>query len=125
MKNREKYAEEIKNYNGKNFCKDFIQPVVFNKEECSAVTCGMCAMLTALWLDEEYEEPEVDWSKVEVDTPIVVRNFETGNWYKRYFAKFEDGKVYAWLDGRTSWNSDDETHGWKHAKLSEQEESDE
>ena len=34
MKNREKYAEEIKNYNGTNFCKDFIQPVVFNRDNC-------------------------------------------------------------------------------------------
>ena len=61
MKNREKYAEEIKNYNDENFCKDFIQPVVLNRDNCKSLTsCGMCAMLIALWLDEEYTEPEVD-----------------------------------------------------------------
>ena len=125
MKNREKYAEEIKNYNGTNFCKDFIQPVVFNRDNCNLVACGMCAMLTALWLDEEYTQPEVDWSKIAVDTPIIVRDSKTGNWYKRYFAKFADGKVYAWFYGKTSWTSDNEPKEWKYAKLAEQEESDE
>lgn len=126
MKNREKYAEEIKNYNGKNFCKDFIQPVVLNRDNCKSLTsCGMCAMLIALWLDEEYTEPEVDWSKVAVDTPVLVRDFETSNWLKRYFAKFADGEVYAWVGGKTSWSSDDEANGWKYAKLAEQEASDE
>ena len=79
MKNREKYADEIKNYNGTNFCKDFIQPVVLNKENCTSMICGMCAMLTALWLDEEYTEPEADWSKIEVDTPIIVRDYNPDN----------------------------------------------
>ena len=32
MKNREKYAEEIKNYNGTNFCKDFIKPIIYKQE---------------------------------------------------------------------------------------------
>lgn len=121
MKNREKYAEEIKNYNGTNFCKDFIQPVVFNRDNCNLVACGMCAMLTALWLDEEYEEPEVDWSKIAVDTPILVRDSKTGNWIKRYFAKFKDGKVHAWSLGGTSWSSDDRIYDWKYAKLAEME----
>ena len=121
MKNREKYAEEIKNYNGTNFCKDFIQPVVFNRDNCNLVACGMCAMLTALWLDEEYTQPEVDWSKIAVDTPILVRDSKTGNWYKRYFAKFKDEKVYAWFYGKTSWTSDNEPKEWKYAKLAEME----
>lgn len=128
MKNYEKYAYEIREYKGINFCAKFIKPHILKEDSCCGLDCIRCNTLQLLWLLEEYEEPkepEVDWSKVAVDTPIVVRNFETGNWYKRYFAKFEDGKVYAWIDGRTSWNSDDETHGWKHAKLSEQEESDE
>lgn len=28
----------------------------------------------------------VDWSKVKVDTPVLVRDFENENWKKRYFA---------------------------------------
>lgn len=66
------------------------------------------------------EEPEVDWSKVAVDTPILVKDFENENWLKRYFAKFENGKVYAWNDGRTSWSSTCDNISWKYAKLAEE-----
>lgn len=75
------------------------------------------------WLFSEYKEPEVDWSKVEVDTPILVRNNEDKEWVNRYFAKFADGKVYAWVSGATSWTVDDEydVTFWKYAKLAESE----
>ena len=76
---------------------------------------------------EEYKEPETDWSKVEVDTPILVRDNEdtesaTVVWLKRYFAEYKDGLVYAWTNGRTSWN-EDEMYGWNYAKLAENEET--
>ena len=76
------------------------------------------------WLFSEYKEPEVDWSKVKVDTPILVRNYESGDWTKRYFAKFVDGKVYAWIAGATSWSADGELDvtSWNCAKLAESEE---
>ena len=75
------------------------------------------------WLFSEYKEPEVDWSKVKVDTPILVRNNEDKEWVNRYFAKFADGKVYAWVSGATSWTVDDEydVTFWKYAKLAESE----
>ena len=77
------------------------------------------------WLFLEYEEPEVDWSKVKVDTPILVKYFETSNkWFKRYFAKYENGKVYAWDDGMTSWTAngeEDDTTSWDYVKLAESE----
>ena len=80
-------------------------------------------MLQALWLLEDYKEPEVDWSKVEVDTPILVRDYEdaTISWIRRYFAEYKDGIVYAWNCGCTSW-SEKYTTGWKYAKLAETEE---
>lgn len=76
------------------------------------------------WLFSEYKEPEVDWSKVKVDTPILVRDYESEEWVRRYFAKFADGKVYAWVSGVTSWTVDDEydVTFWKYAKLAENEE---
>lgn len=76
------------------------------------------------WLNSEYVEPPVDWSKVAVDTPILVRDNECGNWNRKYFAKYENGMLYAWADGTTSWSafcSDDMTR-WKFAKLAESEE---
>ena len=67
------------------------------------------------------EETEIDWSKVAVDTPILVKDFENNSgWLKRYFAKFENGKVYAWRDGRTSWSSNGNTDVWKCAALAEE-----
>lgn len=60
----------------------------------------------------------VDWESVEVDTPILVSN-DNKTWLKRYFAGYEDGKVYAWLNGKTSWSSICEfsTGHFKYAKL--------
>ena len=73
------------------------------------------------WLNSEYVEPEVDWSKVPVDTPILVRDSENEDWHKRYFNKYSNGTVYAWSDGTTSWSACDEDDfcKWKYAKLAE------
>lgn len=61
----------------------------------------------------------VDWSKVVVDTPIFVRNRIEDVWKCRYFAKYEDGKVYTWCGGRTSWSNviSDEPVNWNYAEL--------
>ena len=123
MKNYEKYKDKVNNCDGKYFCCDFVRPIILEVDECDG-WCSRCNFIQAMWLMEEYEEPEVDWSKVTVDTPIIVRDYNPDNWHKRYFAKFESGKVYAWCDGGTSWSSN-KTKEWIYAKLPEREESDE
>lgn len=62
-------------------------------------------------------EETIDWSKVPVDTKILVSdNGET--WFKRYFDKYKNGKIYAWADGRTSFSArNNDVTGWKYAKL--------
>ena len=120
MKNYEKYADEIREYKGQNFCKDFVKPNILKSDSCDGLACGACYMLQTIWLLEEYEEPEVDWSKVEVDTPILVKAIDDGKWKKRYFAKYEGGVVYAWDGGKTSWNKDC-VASWQYAKLAESE----
>ena len=67
-----------------------------------------------------WEKP-IDWSKVEVDTKILVGDFESV-WHKRYFAKFKNGKVYAWKNGKTSFTavSDNDIVAWNFAKLAEE-----
>lgn len=120
MKNYEKYANEIREYKGDSFCADFVKPNILKSEYCD-LDCTRCRMLQAMWLLEDYKEPEVDWSKVEVDTPILVKAYEHTNWVRRHFVKYEDGVIYAWNDGRTSWTEDDVT-GWPYAKLAETEE---
>lgn len=63
----------------------------------------------------------IDWSKVAVDTPILVKQYEQDEWEKRHFAYFKDERVYAWLCGATSWSADYEgdTTDWNLAKLAE------
>ena len=117
MKNYEKYADAIREYKGDSFCIDFVKPNILKSEDCSA-DCTKCRMLQAMWLLEDYKEHEVDWSKVEVDTPILVRDNEDGRWIRRYFATYDGEFVYAWNSGRTSW-SEEYTTGWKCAKLAE------
>jgi hypothetical protein len=66
----------------------------------------------------------VDWSKVEVDTPIFVKMSKDGVWRKRYFAYFRNGKVNTWPCGATSWSADrpNDTMSWEYAKLTKDEE---
>ena len=81
-------------------------------------TCDEVAMA---WADAEYIEPEekeVDWSKVPVDTPILVRDNHSIKLVTRHFAKYENGLVYAWDDGNTSYTTDSMTY-WDCAKLAE------
>ena len=64
-------------------------------------------------------EDEADWDEVEVDTKVLVRDRPYNEWLKRYFAKYENGKVYVFNDGRTSWNNEGITH-WEETKLWEE-----
>ena len=95
---------------------------------CSHMTCEECLFephdcgeKMAKWLKQEHVEQVVDWSKVKVDTPILVKSREEDDEYRRYFAKFENGKVYAWQYGATSWTAISEyaVQSWNYAKLTE------
>lgn len=61
----------------------------------------------------------IDWNKVDVDTPILVRMRDRDSWTCRHFAKYENGKVYVWANGKTSWSNCDlnEPSSWECAKL--------
>lgn len=63
----------------------------------------------------------VDWSKVKVDTLILVKDDYDDKWEKAYFAKYEDEMIYAWSNGRTSFSArnKDDTFIWDRAKLAE------
>ena len=125
MKNYERYMDEIKNFDiNKSFCDEFVLPYILNISDCSKVHCGACRLRQTAWLLEEYEEPEIDWNKVEVDTPILVKDMEYENWRKRYFAEYKDEVVYAWVNGKTSWSAvdDKDVTTWNYAKLAESEE---
>ena len=128
MNNLEKHQEELAEYlfNENSFCvtkKGDIHDCLDISCECcifEGLSSG-CKKARKDWLMEEYVEPEVDWSEVPVDTPILVKNFERDLWTRRYFAKYENGKVYAWDGGRTSWsvNKPNEIIDWPITKLAE------
>ena len=107
MLNKEKYAKEILDIScaGYSIAKHngHLQP-------CRYTTCSKCDFNTTLgcpeemrkWANSEYKEREIDWSKVPVDTPILI----TYSCYtlKRHFAKYYNKTIYFYPDGTTSWS---------------------
>ena len=65
-------------------------------------------------------EPElIAWERVKVDTPIFVSN-DGKEWERAYFSCYNNGKIYAFAKGKTSWTAQElEVVGWKIAKLAE------
>ena len=131
MTNREKYAEQILDIacGGHSIAlnKKTMKPVLCNDIPCEdcyfgVVDVDICCDACKEWCESEYEEPSIDWSKVPVDTPILVRDSQYAEWLRRHFAKFENDAAYAWDDGKTSWSSlSDEVVDWKYAKLADDE----
>lgn len=127
MTNREKFAEQILDIvcSSSNIAvdKNTMKPV-----PCKDISCADCYFIFKKgircddafkeWFESEYKEPQIDWSKVPVDTPILVRDKKNDEWFRRHFAEFKYGVVYAWDDGKTSWSSLTKTD-WKYAKLAE------
>lgn len=71
------------------------------------------------WLNAEYQEPSVDWSKVPIDTPVLVSS-DGKIWYRRHFAGMRDGKPETYDLGTTSWSTEcQSTCAWKIVKLAE------
>ena len=131
MTNKEEYGNEIIELavNTGMFALKNGNPAICKEikcEECDFYESDSCKGSTynfREWLNSEYVEPPIDWSKVAVDTPILVRDSEKESWRKRYFAKYENGKVYTWLGGATSWSAERSSNVtvWKMAKLAESE----
>lgn len=126
MTNKEKYGNKIIELavNTGMFGLKNGEPAICEETECEECyfyesdSCKGSAYNFREWLNSEY-----DWSKVAVDTPILVRDSEEEMWRKRYFAKYEDNTVYAWGNGATSWSADcSNATDWKMAKLAESEE---
>lgn len=142
MKNREKFREEIllafaESFEYKDGSCDFMKKYVIpnydakgrgTRETCEGVACVPCSKMFAFWLDEEYVEPqkpEVDWSKVPVDTLVRVKDDEEDTWALRYFCEWDgdtDMKYRTFPHGTTSKTT---TYyyieNWKYCELVEDE----
>ena len=68
-------------------------------------------------MDFKLSKP-IDLSKVEKDTLIEVSDDEL-TWYRRYFAKYKDGKVCVYSDGCTS-KTATAMLPWRYARLAEE-----
>lgn len=66
-----------------------------------------------VWVREE-----TNWLKVKKDTPIWVRDNLLGDWKPRYFDKYENGRIYAFNDGKAS-HTAKYSVDWNYAKLEE------
>lgn len=128
MTNKEKYADKIIDITVSKLALKDGEPVPCAEMRYSE--CGFyisnysCKHKMLEWLDSEYVEPPVDWSKVAVDTPILVKDVKSGEWNRGYFAMYENGTVFTWYHGATSWSAEGESDiaSWKFAKLAESEE---
>lgn len=133
MKNREKYRDEILNsvFSGKKYCEFAKKNVLPNLTDCTngeceeLHSCGLCLCIFGFWLDEEYEEPEVDWSNVPVDTLVRVRERENQKWILRYFKGINEDSLRhryeAWESGATSKTASGKYLCWNYCELVEDE----
>lgn len=130
MKNRDKYKNELMDVikTDGRICGFVITHGVSQmfgtdmERFCGETDCPTCTTALQLWLDEEYEEPEVDWNKVPVDTLVRVRNDEDSPWVLQYFKEFDEDRSYkflAWSNGRTSKTAGGMRTGWKYCELVE------
>ena len=78
----------------------------------------ICGIAIEDWANSEYKEPEIDWNKVPVDTPIYVWDSDS-NTYKRHFAGYANDKIIAFANGATSWSNDGYKTEWDNAKIKE------
>lgn len=127
MLNKEKYAKEILGVacRGESFALVDNKIIPCNKTNCRSCYfyyVSECGLNKEKWANSEYIKPLVVWSKVAVDTPVLVRDDKKDRWRKRYFAKYENKHVYVWANGSTSWSTDykKDIKCWQYTKLAEE-----
>lgn len=125
MTNYEKYKKIIEKFTDNDVAFDksknkIVKCVEIDCEDCAFYVDDDCKLGAMKWAAEEYKEPEVDWSKVAVDTPVLVSNNGTV-WARRYFAKATNlNSIWVFSDGATSWSAGAYPIAhYKYAKLAE------
>lgn len=124
MTNREKFKDELD-----EMLSVFLAVVEGKPVPCDDTDCRECdfkgnctgreeAVLD--WLNAEYQEPPVDWSKVPIDTPVLT-SLDGESWSRQYFAGIgDDGKPETFYGGTTSWSNCIIEHcGHNYVKLAE------
>lgn len=110
MKNKEKFAKEIIEIAATGTSVAMCNGVL---RECRGLYCSQCDFYSDRecdekikeWAESEYIEPkyETDWSKVPVDTPVLIKGAMDN---RKYFSRLlPDERLAVFRDGRTSWSS--------------------
>ena len=129
MLNKEKFKDEIVEIACKGYDFALEDGKVVNCQYTDCWKCSFnshidgvcCTVKRKNWANSEYEE-YVDWSKVPVDTKILVRDNENLPWSPRHFSRIKQGRVYTFSYGRTSFTSKGKECCWRYAKLYKEEE---
>lgn len=117
----EKYIDVIASAMTNTKCK-FVKEEILKIDYCDGLlNCNECREKVKQWLLEEYVESEIDWSKVPVDTPVMVRDTVNKKWSERHFVCYMPSDNYPFLafsygDKRETANGVDK---WKYCKLAE------
>jgi hypothetical protein len=99
---------------------------------CESIGCGNCSFYKEYigqscgdevkeWAEAEYKAPHKIDPRINASTPVdtkILVSLDGKDWYERHFAKFDNDKVFAYDNGRTSWTvSGFCAMGWEYAKL--------
>lgn len=110
------------------FMRDEVLPYFLKDNDCKKIGCNTCAKMFTAWMFADYVEPpkpEVDWSKVPVDTLVRVRDHENDEWTLMYFKGVDENdpkyRYMAWTDGATSKTACGYYEKWTYCELVEEE----
>lgn len=114
MTNREVYKDKLDDLLARIVAIVDGEPVLCEITSCNGCLfqgiCGKPEQKKEIidWLNAEYQEPPVDWSKVPIDTPVLA-TCDGKEWYRRHYAGTDgDGNPKVYSFGQTSWSAMDE-----------------
>lgn len=103
--------DKVKNVFARSFAVNKKTGEVLKCEHLSCELClffgGACGENRLKWLDQPALDwdKDIDWEKVPVDTPVIVKDIYHQTEHRRYF-KEKDGSIYLTFDeGTTSWSA--------------------
>ena len=77
MKNFEKYEDEVREYNGDNFCRDFVKSYVLKSDNCAGIFCSLNTWNNRQTSWTEYHMAvgiTPDWQKVRIQNESKTNN---------------------------------------------------
>lgn len=128
MLNKEKFAKEIVEIAINGIANDIAvvdgKPCMCKNtrcKDCDFNDSNYCSKEFKEWANSEYKEPEIDWERVSVDTPVLVWDRDGSNKLKRHYAGLRNGCFVTFDNGETSWSFSGEISSWLNCELARKE----